>query len=127
MGEKNSTENKNFGSFVVVGGVIVAFLLILPFLQISRGLQIFLTVIAGGVLLAIIIMQARENSKLLNQKNITETENQIKREEVEEKLRLQTQWNDSGVDGGLSAGLSFESRFGRGSLLSCRARDNRTT
>ena len=83
MGEKNSTENKNFGSFVVVGGVIVAFLLILPFLQISRSLQIFLTVIAGGVLLAIIIMQARENSKLLNQKNITETENQIKREEVE--------------------------------------------
>ncbi len=53
--------------------------------------QILLTIAAMVILFALIISQARRSSKLLHQKNLVETENRIKREEMEEKLRLQTQ------------------------------------
>ena len=42
------------------------------------------------VVFVLIISQARKNTKLLHQKNLAETENHVKQEEMEEKLRLQT-------------------------------------
>ncbi len=54
------------------------------------ALQTFLTVIAMIIVCTLIISQARKNSKLVNQKNLAEAESRIKREEMEEKFRLQT-------------------------------------
>lgn len=54
-------------------------------------LQTLLTVVAMIILFALIISQVRKSSKLLHQKNLVEAENRIKQEEMEEKLRLQTQ------------------------------------
>lgn len=57
----------------------------------SRSLlQIVLTVAAMLIVFALIISQAKKNSRLLHQKNLVETENRVKHEEMEEKLRLQT-------------------------------------
>ena len=53
-------------------------------------LQTLLTVAAMLIVFALIISQAKKNAKLLHQKNLIETENRVKREEMEEKLRLQT-------------------------------------
>ena len=53
-------------------------------------LQVMLTVAAMFIVLGLIILQARRNSKLLYQKNLADTENRVKREEMEEKFRLQT-------------------------------------
>ena len=54
-------------------------------------LQIALTILAMIIVFALIISQARKNTALLHQKNISDTENRVKREEMEEKLRLQMQ------------------------------------
>ena len=54
-------------------------------------LQILLTVAAMIAVFTLIISQVRKSSKLLHQKNLAEAENRIKHEEMEEKLRLQTQ------------------------------------
>ena len=54
-------------------------------------LQTLLTVVAMIIIFVLIILEARKNSKLIHQKKIAETENRIKQEEMEEKLRLQTQ------------------------------------
>ena len=53
-------------------------------------LRMFLVVVAMSILFALIIAEARKNQKLLHQKNLVETENRIKSEEMEEKFRLQT-------------------------------------
>mgnify|MGYP002623406632 CR=1 FL=1 len=53
--------------------------------------QVLLTIAAMLVVFWVIVSQARKNTHLLHQKNLAETENRIKREEMEEKLRLQTQ------------------------------------
>ena len=54
-------------------------------------IQIGFTVLAMLIVFALIITQARRNATLLHQKNLTETESRVKREEMEEKFRLQTQ------------------------------------
>lgn len=54
-------------------------------------LQILLTVAAMIAVFTLIISQVRKSSKLLHQKNLAEAENRIKHEEMEDKLRLQTQ------------------------------------
>ncbi len=54
-------------------------------------IQIAFTVLAMLIVFALIITQARRNATLLHQKNLTETESRVKREEMEEKFRLQTQ------------------------------------
>ncbi len=54
-------------------------------------IQISLTVLAMIVVFTLIITQARRNTQLMHQKNLTETESRVKREEMEEKFRLQTQ------------------------------------
>ncbi len=53
-------------------------------------IQIALTMAAMLVVFLTIISQARRNTALLHQKNLTETENRVKQEEMEEKFRLQT-------------------------------------
>ena len=53
-------------------------------------IQNLLTIAAMLIVFALIIFQARKNSRLVHQKNLLETEARIKREEMEEKLRLQT-------------------------------------
>ncbi|MBQ6759270.1 MAG: response regulator [Selenomonadaceae bacterium] len=53
--------------------------------------QTLLTVTAMVILFILIISQARSGARLLHQKKLVETENRVKREEMEEKLRLQTQ------------------------------------
>ena len=53
-------------------------------------IQTFLTVIAMIIVFALIISQARKNTKLVHQQSLAETENRIKHEEMEEKIRLQT-------------------------------------
>ncbi|MBR0261296.1 MAG: response regulator [Selenomonadaceae bacterium] len=53
-------------------------------------IQILFTIVAMVILFRFIISQARKNTELLHQKNISETENRVKREEMEEKFRLQT-------------------------------------
>ncbi|MBE8952469.1 MAG: response regulator [Quinella sp. 1Q7] len=53
-------------------------------------LQVGLTVLAMIIVFALIITQARKNTQLMHQKNLADTENRVKREEMEEKLRLQT-------------------------------------
>ena len=59
--------------------------------QSRSTVQMLLTVAAMLILFALIISQARKSAKLLHQKKLVETENRIKQEEMEEKLRLQTQ------------------------------------
>ncbi|MBQ7454006.1 MAG: hypothetical protein IJS69_03005, partial [Selenomonadaceae bacterium] len=54
-------------------------------------IQILFTITAMIVVFMLIISQARKNTALLHKQNLAETENRIKREEMEEKLRLQTQ------------------------------------
>ena len=54
-------------------------------------IQTLLTIVAMLILFALIISQARKSATLLHQKNLTEAEARIKQEEMEEKLRLQTQ------------------------------------
>ncbi|MBR7024919.1 MAG: response regulator [Selenomonadaceae bacterium] len=54
-------------------------------------MQVFLTVAAMLAVFWVIISQARKNTHLMHQKNLAEAESRIKREEMEEKLRLQTQ------------------------------------
>ena len=54
-------------------------------------IQIGLTVLAVIVVFTLIITQARKNTQLMHQKNLSETESRVKREEMEEKFRLQTQ------------------------------------
>ena len=54
-------------------------------------IQVLLTVAAMLIVFWLIISQARKNTHLMHQKNLAEAENRIKREEMEEKLRLQTQ------------------------------------
>lgn len=54
-------------------------------------IQIGFTILAMLVVFSLIITQARRNTQLLHQKNLSETEGRIKREEMEEKFRLQTQ------------------------------------
>ena len=54
-------------------------------------IQIGFTILAMLVVFTLIITQARRNTQLLHQKNLSETEGRIKREEMEEKFRLQTQ------------------------------------
>ncbi|MCR5834702.1 MAG: response regulator [Selenomonadaceae bacterium] len=53
--------------------------------------QIVLTILSMLIVFALIILQARKNADLLHQKSLTEAESRIKSEEMEEKLRLQTQ------------------------------------
>ena len=53
-------------------------------------MQTFLTVIAMIIVFALMISQARKNQRLVHQQSLAETENRIKREEMEEKFRLQT-------------------------------------
>ena len=53
-------------------------------------IQVLLTVTAMFIVFALIIMQARKNTALIHQRNLAETENRVKQEEMEEKLRLQT-------------------------------------
>jgi len=52
--------------------------------------QICLTILAMITVFALMTSQVRKNTKLIHQQNLAETENRIKREEMEEKLRLQT-------------------------------------
>ena len=54
-------------------------------------IQMLFTIAAMAVVFWLIISQAKKNQKLIHQKNISDTENRIKREEMEEKFRLQTQ------------------------------------
>ncbi len=54
-------------------------------------IQILFTVVAMLIVFRLISSQVRKNSRLLHQKNITEAEARVKQEEMEEKLRLQTQ------------------------------------
>ena len=54
-------------------------------------LRTVLMIAAMIIIFVLIISQARKNTKLLHQKNIAETESRVKREEMEEKFRLQTQ------------------------------------
>ncbi|MBE8954141.1 MAG: response regulator [Quinella sp. 2Q5] len=53
-------------------------------------LQIGLTILSMVIVFALIISQARKNADLVHQQKLTETESRVKREEMEEKLRLQT-------------------------------------
>ncbi|MBR0287927.1 MAG: sensor histidine kinase, partial [Selenomonadaceae bacterium] len=57
----------------------------------SSIIQILFTIAAMIILFRLIISESHKNQKLLHQKNISETENRVKREEMEEKFRLQTQ------------------------------------
>ncbi|MBR4905110.1 MAG: response regulator [Selenomonadaceae bacterium] len=50
----------------------------------------FMTVVSMLIVFALIILQTRKNNALLHLKNTIETENRVKRQEMEEKLRLQT-------------------------------------
>ena len=54
-------------------------------------IQMLFTIAAMAIVFWLIISQAKKNQKLLHQKNLSDTENRIKREEMEEKFRLQTQ------------------------------------
>ena len=54
-------------------------------------IQMLFTIAAMAVVFWLIISQAKKNQKLLHQKNLSDAENRIKREEMEEKFRLQTQ------------------------------------
>ena len=53
-------------------------------------LQIGLTILSMVIVFGLIISQARKNADLVHQQKLTETESRVKREEMEEKLRLQT-------------------------------------
>lgn len=50
----------------------------------------FLTVVSMLIVFALIILQTRKNNALLHLKNTLETENRVKQQEMEEKIRLQT-------------------------------------
>ncbi len=54
-------------------------------------IQMLFTIAAMAVVFWLIISQAKKNQKLIHQKNLSDAENRIKREEMEEKFRLQTQ------------------------------------
>ena len=54
-------------------------------------IQILLTIAAMVFVFYQIISESRENQRLLHRKNLSETESRVKREEMEEKFRLQTQ------------------------------------
>ncbi len=54
-------------------------------------IQMLFTIAAMAIVFWLIISQAKKNQKLLHQKNLSDAENRIKREEMEEKFRLQTQ------------------------------------
>jgi len=54
-------------------------------------IQMLFTIAAMAVIFWLIISQAKKNQKLIHQKNLSDAENRIKREEMEEKFRLQTQ------------------------------------
>ena len=54
-------------------------------------IQVALTVAAMLAVFALIISQARKNSQLVHEQQLAEAENRIKRDEMEEKFRLQTQ------------------------------------
>lgn len=54
-------------------------------------IQMMFTILAMAVVFWLIISQAKKNQKLIHQKNLSDAENRIKREEMEEKFRLQTQ------------------------------------
>lgn len=51
--------------------------------------QVLLTVTAMFIVFMLIIWQTRKNAALMQQKNLADMENRVKREEMEEKLRLQ--------------------------------------
>ena len=53
-------------------------------------LQILFMIAAMIILGRLVISQGRKNTELLHQKNLSEAENRIKQEEMEEKFRLQT-------------------------------------
>ncbi|MBQ9442639.1 MAG: response regulator [Selenomonadaceae bacterium] len=52
-------------------------------------MQIILTVIVMITIFTVIIIQARRTAKIVHEKEINETANRIKQEEMEEKIRLQ--------------------------------------
>ena len=60
-------------------------------MRLRSAMQTGLTVIAMIIVFALIIAQARKNTRLIHQQNLAEAENRIKHEEMEEKFRLQTQ------------------------------------
>ena len=54
-------------------------------------IQILLTIATMVFVFYLIISESRKNQRLLHEKNLSETESRVKREEMEEKFRLQTQ------------------------------------